>query len=69
MSVKKTYKIEGMDCVACASMIELDLEDEGITAKCDFAKETLEVEFNPEKVKEEKIKEIVSEAGYQISSD
>lgn len=56
-----------MDCASCASLIELDLEDVGVTAKCSFPKETLEVEFDPKKVSEEKIKTVVKTSGYQLS--
>jgi copper chaperone CopZ len=61
--MKKTYKISGMHCDSCAKMIELDLEDAGIAAKCDYAKECLEVEPNSDK---QKIKEIVEASGYQL---
>jgi copper chaperone CopZ len=62
--MKKTYKIKGMDCTSCASMIELDLEDAGIKAKCSFPKETLEIEEDHDP---KKVVEIVSKAGYSIS--
>lgn len=64
--VKKTYKVIGMHCTSCALMIESDLEDVGIKAKCSFAKEELELEFNPEEVNEDKIKEIVKNTGYEL---
>ena len=64
--VKKVYKVAGMDCASCASMIELDLEDVGVKAKCSFPKETLEVEFDPQEVKEEKIKEVIKSSGYNL---
>ncbi len=59
----KTYKIDGMDCDSCAKMIELDLEDAGIFAKCSYSKRNLEVakEHDPKKVIE-----IVSKAGYTV---
>jgi len=66
--IKKKYKVKGMDCTSCAMMIESDLEDAGVKAKCSFAKEVLEVEFDPKKVSEEKIKETVKSSGYLISS-
>lgn len=47
-------------------MIESDLEDLGVKAKCSFSKEELKVEFDPEKIKEEKIKEIVKNTGYNL---
>ena len=61
---KVVYKIEGMDCDSCAKMIELDLEDAGITAKCSYPKETLEVEAPHDS---KKVVEIVSRAGYSIN--
>lgn len=64
--VKKKYKVKGMDCTSCALMIESDLEDVGVKAKCSFAKEILEVEFDPARVDEEKIKETVKSSGYLI---
>lgn len=42
--MKKTYKITGMDCPSCAALLELDLEDAGIVAKCSYQKSVLEVE-------------------------
>ncbi len=60
---KQTYKVSGMHCVSCATMIELDLEDAGIKAKCSYTKETLEIEGSPEK---NKIIEIVKKSGYSI---
>ena len=60
----KTYKIKGMHCASCASMIELDLEDAGISAKCSYQKETLEVDGS---VDSKKIIEVVKKSGYSIS--
>jgi len=64
--IKKTYKIDGMDCDSCAKMIELDLEDEGITAKCSYSKASLEVEIDNDKKSDDKVKEVVTKAGYKI---
>ena len=61
--MKKTYKIEGMDCASCAKMIELDLEDAGINASCSFEKGLLKVDTN---TSEDKVKEIVKGSGYDI---
>ncbi len=60
----KTYKIQGMDCTSCAMMIESDLEDVGIKAKCNYAKETLEVEGA--NINEKVINDVVEKAGYKI---
>ncbi len=63
---KKIYKVDGMDCTSCAMMIESDLEDAGIKAKCSFTKQTLEVEDDG-KMNEAEIKKIVKESGYSLS--
>lgn len=64
---KKTYKIGGMHCTSCALMIESDLEDTGVKARCNYAKQTLEVEFDEKKIGEKKISEVVAAAGYTIA--
>ncbi len=64
--IHKTFKIEGMHCTSCALMIESDLEDAGVTAVCNYAKQTLEVEFDEKKIGENKINDIVVAAGYRI---
>ena len=61
----KIYKIHGMHCASCAGMIELDLEDVGIPAKCSYQKETLEIEIEHDK---NKVIEIVKKSGYSISA-
>jgi copper chaperone CopZ len=60
---KKVYKIKGMHCASCATMIELDLEDAGIKAKCSYPKSTVEVEGDGNFVN---IKKVVEKSGYQI---
>jgi copper chaperone CopZ len=60
---KKTYCVGGLDCASCASMIELDLEEIGICAKCSYSKGTLEIE---EPHNEKQVIEIVKKAGYSI---
>ncbi len=64
--IKKTFKIEGMHCTSCALMIESDLEDAGVTAKCSYAKQTLEAEFDEKKISEKNIAAVVKKAGYTI---
>ncbi len=65
---KKVYKIKGMNCDACAKMIELDLEDIGISAKCDFASKTLVVETKENEEFEKKIKEVITKQGFKLTS-
>lgn len=65
--IKKTYKIHGMHCTSCALVIESDLEDAGVKARCNYAKETLEIEFDEKKIGEKKIADVVAAAGHTIS--
>ena len=65
--MKKTYKISGMDCSSCATLIEVELEDQGIKSKCSFAKETLEVE-NDGNIQDQKIKSLVKNFGYELET-
>ena len=64
--MKKTYTVKGMHCTSCALMIESDLEDAGVMARCNYAKQTLEVEFDEKKIPEKTIVDIVVKAGYNI---
>ena len=64
--VKKKYTVKGMHCTACVLMIESDLEDAGVKAKCSFIKEVLEVEFDENKIKEKKVIEVVKTSGYNL---
>jgi copper chaperone CopZ len=58
------YKIKGMDCPSCATMLEINLEECGIKCKCSYQKEEVEVEGEHNK---DIIIEIVSKSGYSIS--
>lgn len=61
--VKKTYLVRGMHCTACATSIELDLEDAGIKASCSWAKQTLEVD---EKASKEDLRKVIQPLGYDL---
>lgn len=62
---KIKLKIEGMHCNSCAMMIENELEDRKIKARVDFASEKAEIEFDENKITENKIKEIIIKLGYK----
>ena len=47
-------------------MIESDLEDQGVKASCNYAREVLEVEFDESKVEEQRILDTVRSAGYSL---
>ena len=59
----KIYKIKGMNCPSCASLLELDLEDAGVKARCSYPKSTVEVEEDGNFVK---IKKVVKKSGFKI---
>ncbi len=63
---KVVFKIVGMDCAACAITIDGELEEkQGVkTAKTNYAKSQTEVEFDPKKVTEIDILEVIKKAGY-----
>lgn len=60
----KKYKVSGMHCTSCAMNIEWELEDRGMKAKCDYAKQILEVEFDSKK--EPEIKKAIAGLGYTL---
>ncbi|MBI5621120.1 cation transporter [Candidatus Gottesmanbacteria bacterium] len=62
--VKKSYKVLGMHCTSCPLLIESDLEDIGVKASCNYAKETLEVEYDEKKISEETVRKTVQSSGY-----
>ena len=62
----KIYKIKGLDCPSCATLLEMDLEDAGIKGKCSYIKEIVEIENESDK---NKLIEIVSKSGYSIHAD
>jgi len=57
------YKIKGMECPSCATMLEINLEEAGIKCKCSYPKEEIEVIGSHNK---NKVIEIVSKSGYSI---
>ena len=63
---KVVFKIIDMHCTSCAMTIDGDLEDTGKvkSAKTNYAKGMIEVEFNPEKISPEDIIAIIKKSGY-----
>lgn len=57
------YKIKGMHCASCASIIQMNLEDAGYDCKCSYAKESLEIKNKHDK---KKVVDIVKKSGYTI---
>lgn len=63
---KMIFKISGMHCNSCAMNIDGELEDTGkvISVSTSYAKGQTVVEFDPHKISEEEIKEIIGKVGY-----
>jgi len=66
--VNKKLKIQGMHCTSCAMNIDFNLEDlEGVkSAKTSYAKQELEVEFDEEKIDNQKIIQTIKKTGYTV---
>ena len=66
MNQKLTFKITGMHCGSCAMNIDGELEDTGkiISVSTSYPKTETTVEFDPSKISEEEIKEIIKKVGY-----
>ena len=69
--MKKKFKILDMHCSSCALTIDMDLEDlEGVKkSQTSYAREELEVEFDPEKVSDELILQTIKKSGYKAVFD
>ena len=63
----KEFKVEGLKCLGCAKAVENAVGAvEGVEkVSVDFEAKKLTVEFQQDKVEEQKIIEAVSKAGYQ----
>ena len=64
--MKKIYKVAGMNCPSCASLLELDLEDAGVKAKCSYPKSCVEIEGEHDT---KKVIETIKKSGYSVLSD
>lgn len=65
---RKAFKIEGMTCSACANRVERFVKKlEGVNnANVNFATETLNIEFDENKLNDELIENTVVKAGYGV---
>lgn len=64
--IKKTYHVKGMHCSSCPLLIEGELEDIGVKAKCKYATGALDVEYDEAKLNENAIRAAVKSAGYEL---
>ena len=68
---KIKLKISGMNCAACAQAIQKALtKAEGVTeARVNLTTETAYVEYDDEKITEEKLKEVIKNTGYDVTEE
>ncbi len=61
-------RIKGMHCSSCSMNIDGELEDASgvVKANTNYAKSQTEIEFDPEKITQERIKEIIKTTGYEV---
>ena len=66
MVKKVLFKINGMHCTSCAMNIDGEMEDtEGVVeSNTNYARSQTEVKFDPAKISEKKIAEIIKSVGY-----
>lgn len=64
----KIFKINGMHCASCATMIDLDLEDlPGVKkSSTNYAKQITQIEFDSSLVSVETLKSTIAKAGYSV---
>ena len=63
---KKTFKLSGMHCSSCSLIIEGELEDIGVVAKANYAKQMVDVEYDTSKITEDLIVETIEKQGYKV---
>ncbi len=64
--IRQSLKIDGMHCASCSLLIEGELEDRGITARCDWKASKVDVEYDPAKISAKDIQAGIEAAGYSI---
>lgn len=64
--MKKTFNIKGMHCASCSKIIEMELEGKVKSSSIDFKSGKAVIEFDPKKINEDQIAEIIEKAGYSI---
>ncbi len=66
MIATKIFKLSGLHCTSCSLLIEGEIEDLGAKADCDYVKQIVKVEFDPQAVSEQKIIAAIEGQGYKV---
>lgn len=62
---KRIFRVRGMHCPSCVMLIEGELEDRGAKARCNLAKNEVEVEY-PEELGDKGVIAAIEAAGYTV---
>ena len=66
---KQIFKIKGMHCNSCSSIIEESLRGRVNSVSASYAKGIATVDYDPNKISEKEIEEIINNKGYDCSCD
>ena len=68
---KNIYKLDGVDCAACALKIEDGVNKlDGVEAgSVNFATETLTIEYSESAIKLSQIEQVIEKAGFKVKKN
>ena len=64
--MKKTLEIEGMHCMSCSKLIEMELEDSVNTISVNHETGKAEIDFDENKISEQEIKNKIKKSGFSV---
>jgi len=64
--MKKMFKIEGMHCMSCKKIIEMELENKTNKVSIDINSGKAEIDFDDNKISEKEIIEKITKLGYKV---
>jgi len=64
--MKKVFDIKGMHCNSCSERIENALKKKVDSISVSYSDEKAKIDFDPEKISEKEIKDIIEKQGYEI---
>lgn len=63
---KNQLHLSGLHCVNCSMLIEEELADIGVKAVCNYAKQTVDVSFDEQKVPMVSVIATIEKLGYRV---
>lgn len=67
--MEKKFKINGMTCNSCATLIEKSLEKKVDNVKVSYSNSNAKISYDPKKISEEEIKKIIKDKGYSVEEN